>query len=142
MSETAVIIPCGLRKLKVRARAEHLYQGPYFKSNLKWALSVAASSNVFILSAKHGLLRLSTEIEPYNLKMGWEGSVDADTVKKQAESLGLKDKRIYALGGKEYLATLKAAGLEICAPVAGQSMGYSMKILKKNLMKLPTWNRF
>lgn len=137
--QTAVIIPCGFKKTKVRTKAQHLYQGPYFKMNLAWALSVVDGSRVFILSAKHGLLRLTDELDPYDLKMGQPGSIGAVEIKRQAQAFEFDKMKLYAIGGSEYLFALKAAGLDFCAPIAGLSLGRSMQVLKRNMRKLPDW---
>lgn len=136
---TVIIIPCGFKKRAVKCRASELYQGPYFNMNLKWARSVAADECIFILSAKHGFLRLNNVVEPYDLKMGQSDCISPDTVSMQASILGLYQATIYAVGGEKYLTTLKEAGLQFCAPVKGLPMGKSMGALKKNLGKLPEW---
>jgi len=84
-----VIISCGKKKLTRPAAAGELYIGSYFIMLLSYALTIAPAKNVFVLSAKHGLVRLDDRLEPYGLKMGEPGSVDDDTIKKQAAQLGI-----------------------------------------------------
>lgn len=133
-----IIIPCGAKKVSKKTTADKMYVGSYFKMNLKFALSVAPRSKIFILSAKHGLISLNTVLEPYNLKMGEPGSVSAQTIKKQAEELNLDDK-IYALGGSLYVEALRSAGLKVKAITMGLGMGRQMQLLKQNMGRLPAW---
>jgi len=142
MSRTVIIIPCGFKKRRCACRAKQLYQGPYFLSNLRWALSVCHEHSIFIFSAKHGLLCLDDQVEPYNLKMGDPGSIKPDVIREQAKSKNLFQERLYAVGGKNYLNALSQAGLKFSAPVAGLSMGRSMSSLKRNHGKLPPWTEW
>lgn len=122
-----VIIPCGFKKAITISSAKYLYLGPYFKSNLKLARALTIDENIYILSAKHGLLKLNDKIEPYNLKMGMKGSVSFSLIQKQAINLGIINKNIIAIGGKEYLKPLELIFKNIQTPLKGLSMGYSMQ---------------
>lgn len=139
---TVVIIPCGSSKLPDPARAAELYIGAYFTANLTWARSIVPDHRIFILSALHGLVELHQVLNPYNLKMGQPGSVEASKVRDQANALCLHMAKVYALGGGEYLSKLKAAGLMFCAPAAGLPMGKQMQILKRNRGAVPRWREF
>src|SRR3989344_2686257 len=59
-----VLVSCASKKKVGLARAENLYDSFLFKLNLKYAKSLNPDK-IFILSAKHGLLNLDKEIEPY-----------------------------------------------------------------------------
>lgn len=48
-----------------KTKAKDLYQSSLFKYGLRYAESLKPDK-IFILSAKHGLLGLEEEIEPYN----------------------------------------------------------------------------
>lgn len=58
-----VLISCVSKKQKYRAKAQDLYISPLFKLNLEYAQELKPDA-IFILSAKHGLLHLDTEIDP------------------------------------------------------------------------------
>lgn len=105
-----VIIPCGGKKQPERCRAVEMYTGPYFKGCLMYAYSLVHEQyeNIFILSAKYGLLDLNQEIETYNLKMGQPGCVNWRQVKKQAEERGILEvPQVTALGGELYTQVVK-----------------------------------
>lgn len=132
-----VIIPCGSKKRQHETRAENLYVGSYFKMNLKWAKSVTSDEQIYILSAKHGLLKLNQKIKPYEQYMGKPGSISIETLQKQILALNLVNKTIIALGGSNYINALQKTGLQIKTPVAGFPMGKQIQLLKKNLGKIP-----
>ena len=66
--KTIVFISCASKKQPVRARAQDLYTSPLFRLNLAYAQTLAPD-NIFVLSAKYGLLDLDTVIEPYDLTL-------------------------------------------------------------------------
>ncbi|UZQ49968.1 DUF6884 domain-containing protein [Clostridium kluyveri] len=60
-----VLISCVSKKLSYPAKAKDMYISQLFKLNFNYANFIKAD-NIFILSAKYGLLKLDKEIEPYN----------------------------------------------------------------------------
>jgi hypothetical protein len=98
-----VVTPCG-RKKAARARyAGDLYVGGFFRHNLRYALSIADQDHIFILSAKHGLIRPGKWLEPYNVMFGMPGSITVEQVRQQAVDLGIADETAFVLGLKEYV---------------------------------------
>ena len=63
-----VLISCASKKLKFNAKAEDIYISTLFKKSLQYAKSLQPD-NIYILSAKYGLLNLNEAIEPYNLTL-------------------------------------------------------------------------
>ncbi len=103
------IIPCGAEKQTTPAVARDLYTGSMFKHTLAAALAQGGGT-VLVLSAKYGLVKLDTVLEPYDLRMGQPGSVSAATLCAQAEALGIDwTSEVYALLPGAYLRTLDAA---------------------------------
>lgn len=84
-----VVIPCGGAKLDTADKARRLYTGSMFQDALRTALQITDDQHVYILSAKHGLVSLDTELEPYDVKMGDAGSVSEATIREQAIQLGI-----------------------------------------------------
>ena len=72
---------------------------------------MTSDENIRILSAKHGLIKLDTIVEPYDLKMGQKGSVTSETLAEQlAETLPRNETyTIDALLPKKYAAALEDA---------------------------------
>lgn len=60
-----VLIACAKNKMPHRAKAKELYRSSLFKYSLKYA-ELLNPDKIFILSAKHHLLDLEREIEPYD----------------------------------------------------------------------------
>ena len=63
-----VLISCSGAKHNYRAKAKDIYTGCLFIKSLKYARSLMPE-NIFVLSAKHHLLRLEDEICPYDLPL-------------------------------------------------------------------------
>jgi hypothetical protein len=117
-----IVIPCGYRKQRAACAASDLYTGSYFRSCLAFALACVEPAQVRILSAKHGLLRLSETVEPYELKMGQEGSVTGAVVHAQANAQDLLRRRVIALGGCAYLEIVIGVWPHAATPLAGLDM--------------------
>ena len=83
-----VVVRCSRGKNQVVGPAWKVYRGPPFYGALKYA-KATGTRRLFIISAKHGLIRFDKVIAPYNLLMGDPGSVTADVVRQQADELGL-----------------------------------------------------
>ena len=100
---TVVIIPCSKLKSKLPvAPAEQMYTGDYFKSNLAYAR--AHGAEVFILSAKYGLITPEQDITTYDVSFVTTPgeSVKAEKLVKQIKEHGLdKMDRWVVLGGQE-----------------------------------------
>lgn len=129
-----VIISCGHTKRKERSPAWKLYTGSYFRSCLRCASSWAKRNDIYIISAKYGLVTLDTEIEPYKIKIkrvkNWwtqnriEGAVDITTVAKQINELKiLRNPPVVFLGGRDYLRLLQELIPNIKAPLQEYSTG-------------------
>lgn len=61
-----VLIGCSSMKLDRRAPARELYTSPIFRKTLELALCFTPPERVFVTSAKHGLLALDQEVDPYD----------------------------------------------------------------------------
>lgn len=76
-----VLISCVSKKLDRKAKCEELYVNSLFKKILRYAKMINPD-RIFILSAKHGLLDLEQEIEPYNETLN---KMSRDKIKAWAE---------------------------------------------------------
>lgn len=106
-----VIISCVKRKMQIKSKAKEFYKGPLFKNSLCVANKLDADK-IFILSAKHHLLDLEKEIEPYSLTLKnftkQEKKIWGDTVINQLKKIAdLNIDTFIILAGKEYLTPLK-----------------------------------
>lgn len=123
-----VFISCGKRKLPNKARAEDLYCGSYFNTCLELAKNI--SHRVYILSAKHGLLKLDDVIEPYELTLNKFKKKDLEVWRKMVLKDIKKIKGDYVfLCGKNYSLGLKGE-----YPLDGfGGMGHKLKEAKRLL---------
>ena len=64
MNKRIVLISCVSKKLSHLAKVRDLYTSPLFRLNLRYAESLKPDG-IYVLSAKHGLLDLEQEVEPY-----------------------------------------------------------------------------
>lgn len=85
-----IIVGCGKSKLKSRSRADELYQGSLFKKRISLARTITTDDQIFILSAKYGLVSVDQLIDPYELKMGQRGSITARMLSLQAKRLNIR----------------------------------------------------
>jgi len=58
------LISCVSKKLDFKAKAQDLYQSTLFKKSLAYAKKIN-SDEIYVLSAKYGLIKLNDSIEPY-----------------------------------------------------------------------------
>lgn len=63
-----VLIACVSKKRRKRSKAGKLYTSTLFKLNLLYARKLKPQ-NIFILSAKHGLLTLDRVVAPYDVTL-------------------------------------------------------------------------
>ena len=59
-----MLTACSKSKLTFRAKAKDMYKGNVFKASIEYA-EFLGIKNVYVLSAKYGLLHLDQEIDPY-----------------------------------------------------------------------------
>jgi hypothetical protein len=64
--KTVVLLMCGKNKLPCKAKVKDLYTSGRFRKSIEYAETLTTKDNIFVLSAKHGVLDLDREIEPYN----------------------------------------------------------------------------
>jgi hypothetical protein len=96
------VVACGKRKKPRPAPAWQLYTGPYFGAMMAYVRLRAGLHDIAILSAKYGLVPAQRVIAPYNLKLGQPGSVDVETLRRQAAELGVAGRDVVAFGGQRY----------------------------------------
>lgn len=132
-----VLISCVSKKLHHKAKAKDIYISPLFKMNLKFAKSFNPDK-IFILSAKHGLIDLDKEIEPYdktlNLMRSTERKEWANNVLKDLKKFAdlNKDEFIF-LAGENYRKYLIPHIKNYKIPLKGLSIGRQLQYLKEEI---------
>ena len=129
-----VIIACGKKKRTVPSMAHLLYTGSYFKLTLQCAKRWTSLDNVYIFSAKYGVIHSRSIIEPYEQILNRTGSVALNQVREQ---MGYIDGVVYYLGGSGYLNMLRQIRDDVVAPLQNNlthprnGLGYQMRQLKQ-----------
>lgn len=114
----------------MRCAAGEMYVGSYHAALRRYAEAIG---KVYILSAKYGLMELSTQIEPYNLRMGDQGCVTTSVILQQATRLGLLECDVIALGGRDYTRICRAVWPTCKTPLDGVGgIGKQLAWLKRN----------
>lgn len=138
-----VVIPCGAAKQSVPAPAKALYTGAYFRSCRRAAEALKPSLGWLILSAKYGLVRPDTMLNPYNLTLGQAGAVTGADLARQAQALGVAAlSPVMVLAGSRYVAAARSVWPHATAPLQanvtggmGAQMGYLAQVTR--LGRLP-----
>lgn len=136
MAKKIVLISCVSKKRGDRSKAKDLYISTLFKFSLKYAYLLNPDA-IFILSAKHGLLGLETEIEPYNLTLNNMSENEIrDWSKKVINQLGqqvnLINDHFVFLAGNKYRKYLLPSLKSYEIPLEGLSFGRQLQYLKRN----------
>ncbi|MEU4097609.1 DUF6884 domain-containing protein [Streptomyces sp. NPDC026673] len=114
-----VVIPCGVRKLDHRAQAADMYIGSYHRA-CRRAAEALQPDRLVILSAFHGLLDLSDEIDPYDIPHGHPDAVTVPILRDQAERFGVTAlDPVVILGGARHVALATAIWPHARTPLTG-----------------------
>ena len=132
-----VLISCVSKKLPYRAKAMDLYTSALFRKCLQYAYSLDPTE-IFILSAKHGLIKLEEEIDPYNDTLNSKPNLEikswATTVISQLESkTDLGGDRFIFLAGEKYRRHLMPHIKNCEVPMRGLSIGKQLQYLTRAL---------
>ncbi len=134
--KTITLIACVSKKLDEKAQVCDIYQSALFKKNLEYARN-RNSDDIFILSAKHGLLELSEEIEPYELTLNTmtprEKNKWARKVFKQIQDHpdipDINEVHFIILAGVNYRELLESVLPHVELPLEGLQIGYQLQRL-------------
>ena len=137
-----VILSCTKSKTDHRAPAQELYSAsPMFRKTLEYGKSLEPDK-MFILSAKHHLVPLNKELDPYDKTLKEipkdEKEKWGEETMKQMKSAGLdlnKDKFIFLTGG-EYLKPFRNYITNLETPMEGRRLGERLKWLNSQISKL------
>ncbi|MDJ0347209.1 hypothetical protein QMK19_39095 [Streptomyces sp. H10-C2] len=125
-----VIIACGQEKqpdpglneygnLQAGYPAGELYTGQYHRSLRRAADELTDQSLIRICSAAHGLVPLNRFLRPYDVRVGDERAVTAQSLAHHTASLGLADADVIVLGGHDYVELLQVSVPHLLAPLVG-----------------------
>jgi len=130
-----VLISCVSKKLDRKSTAENIYTSPLFKKNLTYAKSLKPKE-IYILSAEHGLLKLTDVIEPYDKTLNNMRSNEikewSEKVINQLKSLtDLRNDEFTFLAGEKYRKFLIPELNNVKIPMKGLKIGKQLQWLTK-----------
>ena len=128
---TNIIVACGKSKTSYPAPAHQLYTGPYYRLAIGCAKRWASLDDIYIFSAKYGVIHSSTILEPYEQTLSMPGAIGLSTVAEQLRQLDGDE--VCFLGGSAYLKMLQKIRQDVKAPlqeVDGLGMGKQMALMR------------
>lgn len=148
-----VLISCCKTKLKKLAKAKDLYISPTFKLSLQYARKLQPQE-IFVLSAKHGLLDLEKRIKPYNWTLSYVSPKKREknlivltkeqkqiwgkkVIKQLSKKSNLKTDKYIILAGQAYIKPIREelGANKFEEPLKGKSRGERNKLLKSKTRK-------
>jgi hypothetical protein len=133
---SVVLISCVAEKRTYRCKAKDLYISRWFLSAWKYARSLNPD-NIFILSAKHGLVDPEAEIEPYEETLNnksdrelrtWSSSLLAAL----SDKTDVTNEAFIILAGEKYRKYLIDHFPNHKIPMKGLRIGEQLKWLKEH----------
>ena len=135
MRKKIVLISCVSQKLPHRTKVKDLYVSTLFKLSLKYANSLSPDG-IYVLSAKHGLLGLEKEIEPYEQTLNNMRTNEikewANHVLRQLRSVAsFHETEFIFLAGNKYRRYLLPHIKNAKVPLEGLRIGEQLQRLKE-----------
>ncbi|RQH12465.1 DUF6884 domain-containing protein [Bradyrhizobium sp. RP6] len=132
-----VLVSCGKHKKQTRSIASELYTSPRFRMSMN--LITRLQQRAFVLSAKHGLLALTTAIDPYDVslssldeerRLAWQSEV----VSKLKRAKG-RSSVVVLLADDDYAIPLdqrlESVGFKVIQPLSRLSNSARLLFLKE-----------
>lgn len=134
--KTIILISCCKTKLNYKSPAEQLYQSTGFKKQLAYAKALKPDA-IYVISAKHHLVSLDTELEPYDVCLNDKSSQEkkswANKVLSQlSEKYSLCEDEFIILAGKDYYSELIKGMTNYKLPLEGLPMGTRLQWLDEH----------
>ncbi len=132
-----VLISCVKEKLKIPAKAKDLYISDLFKKSYRYA-QLLKPDNIFILSAKYGLLEPEQIIEPYNETLKDKSSTEIKewsrrVISELDEKIDIDKSEIIILAGSKYYKYLLPYIKNYKLPLGTLPFGSRLSFLKKQI---------
>jgi len=132
-----VLISCVKKKRKNPAKAKDLYISDLFKKSYRYA-QLLKPDNIFILSAKYGLLEPEQIIEPYNETLKDKSSTEIKewsrrVISELDEKIDIDKSEIIILAGSKYYKYLLPYIKNYKLPLGTLPIGSRLSFLKKQI---------
>ena len=122
-----IIISCGKRKLQGKAKAKDLYIGSLYRQKLEYVSTLYPDNEVYIISAKYGLIHQDKVISAYDKKLPYFDNDYYqewfDLITEQLQEFDSTEDIIF-LGGVRYFNPIdKYFTGKKYAPLIGKNLG-------------------
>lgn len=136
--KTIALISCCSKKLNVRSCAKDIYISPRFKLSLQYAKKLNPDK-IFILSSKHGLVKLQDKLDPYNESLNDKDISEVkhwshDVVNELSKVSDLQNTMFIFLAGERYRKWILPYLNSYRIPLQGLKIGQQLKFLKEHLI--------
>ena len=134
-----IFLSCVKAKESTYCSAEQMYISPLFKKSLQYAKTFK-NANIYILSAKYGLLKLSDMIYPYDETLNTMNNEARDKWSKMvlrqctSENIDFNEEAIF-LCGKKYREKLQKHFTNSKAPLSHLGIGKQLQFYTNALNK-------
>ena len=140
MKPEYVFIACVKTKNGRPCQAKDMYISPMFRKAYQYALTQTIEGNIYILSAKYGLIHNTERIAPYeqtlNTMSDKERRIWAYNVIQIMKRKNIPlDARIMILGGGGYRSYLMQVLKNSVCPLIGKSMGRTLQWYNEQLKR-------
>lgn len=130
-----VLISCASKKRSQKSKARDLYVSQLFKLNLRYAEQLAPDQ-IFILSAKYGLVAPDEELEPYDLTLNTMPASEvkdwaAQILQQLSERTDLQQDQFVFLAGAKYRKYLVPHIAHVEVPFEGLTIGRQLRRLSE-----------
>ncbi len=128
------LVSCVSQKLDHAARAKQLYTSPLFRKAYRYASQNA--DRVYILSAKHGLVKPGTVTEPYDTTLNRMGKAERerwakDVLQRLRRVADLQHDDFLILAGERYRESLLPYLTHHTIPMEGLGIGKQLAFLSR-----------
>ncbi len=129
ISEKVVLISCTKYKSFSRCSAEEMYApSNLFSASLAYARTLVSDNHIYVISAKHHLLKLSNVIDPYNETLKNRKLEEKDIWAKNVYSdlsaiYDMNNSKFTILAGQDYYQPLQPYIRNINLPLRGMPLG-------------------
>lgn len=128
-----VLIACAAQKRSQPSKARDLCTSPLFRKNLLYAERLSPDE-IYILSAKYGLLGLEDEVQPYDLTLNAMPAADvkfwaAQVLQQLARRADLQQDQFVFLAGAKYRRYLVPHLAHVEVPFEGLTIGKQLRSL-------------
>jgi len=134
---TIALVSCAKKKRRVRSRAADLYVSTLFRLSNEYAKKLKVDQ-IWILSAKYGLLHPDIDVDPYNLTLNKMTATQiakwgVDVLSQLRQVADLKRDHFLILAGERYRRELVGAIVNYKVPMEGLRFGQQMAWLKRQI---------